>query len=124
MHPVREPAGEPVQGGGGDSVAARVTAGDGRSTGLPQQVVPRAVEQAARDHLVGLAVCHEHGQVGQPARVHGQAGIERQGAVEDRRSDVPGRVGQDESAGKGCPSAEPDEEHRPPRGRHLVQPIA
>jgi hypothetical protein len=80
--------------GGGDVVAAGVAVGGGRCAGLVEQVAPGALEQLPRNHVVGVALGNQDRQVGQPAGLDRDAGVEGEGAVEDRGTGVPSRVGE------------------------------
>ena len=88
------------------------------------EVGPGAVQQLARDHGVGVALGDEHVRPDEVTRRRRQAGIERQRAVEDRRSRPAIRVVEQEAAREGRSTAEADEQHGALRGRGLDQPPA
>jgi hypothetical protein len=73
---VSDPVAEVVHGRGRELVAAGPALRDGRSPGLGEEVVPRPVEELSGNHVVTLALGHEHGQVGQLSGVCGQVGVE------------------------------------------------
>ena len=112
--PVGDPVAEVVGGLGGDLVAAGLSPRHGGCAGLGQQVAPGAVEKLSRDDVVAVSLGHEDGEVGEPARVGGEAGIEGQGAVEDRGPGVAGRVVQHQAAGEGGAAAEPGKDEGRP----------
>jgi hypothetical protein len=119
-----DPAADVGQGLAGDAVPAGVADGDGRGAGFAEQVLPGPVEELAGDHGVLLALRDGDRDPGEAGGRGGDAGVERQRAVQDRGAGVPGRVVEQQSAGERGAAAEPDQDDRPPGRRRLVEPAA
>ena len=101
--------------GGADAVPAGVADARGGAAGVAVEVGPRALEQLAGDDGVGVAVGDEDRQSVEAAGGGGDAGVEGQGAEQDRGAGVAVRVVEDQPAGERGAAAEPDEDDRPVR---------
>jgi hypothetical protein len=55
-------------------------------------IVPGPVQRLTRNHMVRIALRDEHGQVAEPPGIGDEAGVEGEGAVEDRRAGMPSGV--------------------------------
>ena len=119
-----EPAADRGEGVRGDAVTAGVPDRNRGGAGLPGQVLPGPVEELARDDGVLLALHDDDRDAGKARGGGGDAGVERQRSVEDRRTGVPGGVVEQEPVGERRAAAEPNQDNRPAGRCDSVKPAA